>query len=258
MRLAARRWPDELHPGSPTVLLVHGITASSRTWWRIAPSLVEAGWQVLAVDLRCHGASGCAPPRDVRDAASDVAETLEVELGSAHVDVAWGHSLGGRTVLQLLNELPEAANRAVIEDPPGRLTGLDERAANWRREVELAGRDPLAFAAEQRKANPAWDDRDITENVASVAACRIEPIMEALNAGLTETAVELAPGVRVPTLLVVAAQDSGLPEPDRSETIAALPPGSRLVELPGGHTLHRDVPQAYLETVLDWLGAPRP
>lgn len=257
MKLAARHWPSALDTAAPTVLLVHGITASSRTWWRVAPAVADAGWQVLAVDLRCHGASGCAPPVGIRDAAADVAETLEAELGSPHVDVAWGHSLGGRTVLQLLNELPEAANRAVIEDPPGRLTGLDERAANWRREVELAGRDPLAFAAEQREANPAWDDRDITENVASVAACRIEPIMEALTAGLSETAVELAPGIRVPALLVVAEQDSGLPEPDRSETIGALPEGSRLVELPGGHTLHRDVPQVYLETVLGWLGAPR-
>lgn len=257
MRLAARRWPEALEAGASTVLLVHGITASSRTWWRVAPALVEAGWQVLAVDLRCHGASGCAPLVGPRDAAGDVAQTLEAELGGRHVDVAWGHSLGGRTVLQLLNALPEAANRAVIEDPPGRLTALDERAATWRREVELAVRDPVAFAAEQREANPAWDERDIAENVASVAACRIEPITDALTAGLSESAIELAPGVRVPTLLVVAERGSGLPEPDRSETAAALPEGSRLVELPGGHTLHRDVPQAYLETVLGWLGGPQ-
>jgi pimeloyl-ACP methyl ester carboxylesterase len=194
----------------------------------------------------------------VRDAAADVAETVEAELGSRHVDVAWGHSLGGRTVMQLLNQQPDAANRAVIEDPPGRLTGLDERVANWRREVDLARRDPGAFAAEQREANPAWDERDIHHNVASVAACRIEPIADALTAGLTESAIELAPGMRVPTLLVVAERGSGLPEPDRSETIAALPPGSQLVELAGGHTLHRDVPGVYLATVLDWLGAPQP
>ncbi|MEO8510177.1 MAG: alpha/beta hydrolase [Chloroflexota bacterium] len=193
----------------------------------------------------------------MRDVADDVAETLVAELGRAHVDVAWGHSLGGRTIMQLLNSIPGAANRAVIEDPPGRLTGLEERATNWRREVELARSDPLAFAAEQREANPMWDERDIQHNVASVAACRIEPVTDALDAGLSETAIELAPGIHVPTLLVVAAHGSGLPEPDRSETIAALPSGSKLVELPGGHTLHRDVPDAYLATILGWLGAPR-
>jgi pimeloyl-ACP methyl ester carboxylesterase len=257
MRLAARRWPGALEPAKPTVLLVHGITASSSTWWRVAPVLVESGWQVLAVDLRCHGASDCEPPLGVRDAGHDVAETLTAELGRAHVDVAWGHSLGGRTVMQLLNDLPRAANRAVIEDPPGRLTGLDERVTNWHREVSLARSDPLAFAAEQRQANPGWDERDIAHNTASVAACRIGPITDALDAGLSESAIELAPGLRVPTLLVVAEHGSGLPEPDRSETFAALPPGSKLAELPGGHTLHRDVPHAYLETVLGWLGAPR-
>jgi pimeloyl-ACP methyl ester carboxylesterase len=258
MRLHSHCWPDSLEAANPTILLVHGITASSRTWWRVAPALVNAGWQVLAVDLRCHGASGCEPPLGVRDAADDVAETLVAELGRPHVDVAWGHSLGGRTVMQLLNDQPDAANRAVIEDPPGRLTGLVERATNWRREVELARSNPLAFAAEQREANPRWDERDIVENVASVADCRITPILDALNAGLSETAIELAPAMRVPTLLVVAEHGSGLPEPDRSETIAALPSGSKLVELPGGHTLHRDVPRAYLDTVLGWLGAPQP
>ncbi|MEO8510176.1 MAG: alpha/beta fold hydrolase [Chloroflexota bacterium] len=58
MRLAVQRWPDTLDAAAPTVLLVHGITASSGTWWRVAPALVDAGWQVLAVDLalpRCLG-----------------------------------------------------------------------------------------------------------------------------------------------------------------------------------------------------------
>jgi pimeloyl-ACP methyl ester carboxylesterase len=257
MRLSTRRWPEQSEPARPTLLLVHGITASSRTWWRIAPALVDAGWQVLAVDLRCHGGSACEAPTGLRDAADDVVETLEAELGTAHVDVAWGHSLGGRTVLQLLNSMPNAANRAVIEDPPGELTGLEERAENWRREVNLARADPAAFAAEQRAANPAWDERDVEENVASVADCRIDPILTALESGVSEAAMELAPGIRVPTLLVVAQAGSVLSEPDRAATMARLPAGSRMVELPGGHTLHRDVPRQYLATTLGWLGAPR-
>ena len=69
--------------------------------------------------------------------------------------------------------------------------------------------------------------------------------------------MELAPGIAVPTLLVVAQAGSVLSEPDRAATMAHLPAGSRMVELPGGHTLHRDVPELYLDTILSWLGAPR-
>lgn len=212
---------------------------------------------MLTVDLRCHGASGCDAVNGVRNVADDVAETLTDELRAAHVDVVWGHSLGGRTVMQLLNSIPDAANRAVVEEPPGELIGLEARVARWRREVDLARRDPDAFAAEQRTTSPAWDERDVAENVASVAACRLEPIVDSLESGQSETAIDLALGIQVPTLLVVALEGSALPEPDRSQAIAALPAGSQLVELRGGHTLHRDVPDQYLATILGWLGAPR-
>lgn len=259
MRLAVRRWPDRLDPATPTTLLVHGVTASSRTWWRIGPAVAAAGWQVLAVDLRCHGASGCADLTGARDLAWDVAETLEAELGSFAVDVAWGHSLGARTIMQLLNEVPDAARRLVLEDPPGNITPRRSASIDgWRREVDQARSDPAASAAEQRRLF-SWDPRDVAENVTSLAECRIEAIIGAFDLGAREVAPDLAPGIAVPALLVVAdaARGTALPEPDRARTIAALPAGSRMVELPGGHTLHRDVPGAYLETILEWLGEPR-
>src|SRR2546423_5079115 len=33
---ATRTWGD---PGGPPILLIHGVTASSRIWWRIGPAL---------------------------------------------------------------------------------------------------------------------------------------------------------------------------------------------------------------------------
>jgi alpha-beta hydrolase superfamily lysophospholipase len=33
-------------------VLVNGVTASTRTWWRVGPWFAENGWRAVAVDLR--------------------------------------------------------------------------------------------------------------------------------------------------------------------------------------------------------------
>lgn len=40
--------------GAP-LLLIHGVTSSARSWWRIGPALAAAGWHVVAPDLPGHG-----------------------------------------------------------------------------------------------------------------------------------------------------------------------------------------------------------
>jgi pimeloyl-ACP methyl ester carboxylesterase len=252
MRLATHRFGEA---SAPMLVLLHGVTASHRTWWQIAPILAGAGWQVLVLDLRCHGSSPCAGPIRGADAADDVAETLD----GLEVDVLWGHSLGARTVMQVLGAHPTGARRAVLEDPPGRIRrDREEAIANWRREVALARGDPERFVRQQLADNPTWDERDARENAASVAACEIDWVIEAFAAGYAEGAPDLAPSLRVPCLLVLADESrSVLTGADRAETIAALPPGSQVVELPGGHTLHRDLPGDYLRVTLEWLGGPR-
>ncbi|HET9292413.1 MAG TPA: alpha/beta fold hydrolase, partial [Actinomycetes bacterium] len=82
----------------PLAVLVHGVTSSSRTWWRVGPALAGRGFRVVAVDLRGHGAS----PRTVAglalaDLAADVAETVQ-----GPVELLVGHSLGALVSLELV------------------------------------------------------------------------------------------------------------------------------------------------------------
>ena len=133
--------PTAVH--SPLAVLVHGVTSSSRTWWRVGPALAERGYRVLAVDLRGHGAS----PRtegglSVADLADDVAETVEAARAPLPVDLLVGHSLGALVALELVGRRPGFARRLVVEDPPGSgsidWAGLaagieaDTRLAPWR------------------------------------------------------------------------------------------------------------------------------
>jgi pimeloyl-ACP methyl ester carboxylesterase len=46
--------------GPRTVVLLHGSTSSSSTWWQVGPRLAESGWTVTAFDLPSHGSSPAA------------------------------------------------------------------------------------------------------------------------------------------------------------------------------------------------------
>jgi pimeloyl-ACP methyl ester carboxylesterase len=260
MRLAVRRWPDPIDPARPALLLVHGVTASSRTWWRVGPALAELGWQVIAPDLRCHGRSGCLTPIGRWDAADDLAETVRGELGERRLDVGWGHSLGARTILQLLVREPGMASRLVLEDPPGVRADRSDQIVTWRREASLARHDPPGMAIEVRARNPGWDERDVAGVVADLADCRIEPIIDAVERGaaMVDPTESLVEDVGVPLLLLLADEDrSGLSGASRLATIARLSAGSRTAHVAAGHSIHRDAPDSYLAAALAWLGGPR-
>ena len=138
----------------PLAVLVHGVTSSSRTWWRVGPALAGRGFRVLAVDLRGHGAS----PRTVAglslsDLAADVAETV----GGDPVELLVGHSLGALVALELVGRRPGSARRLVVEDPPGQ-GSLDwaALAAGVEADTRRAAADPEALRRDLEAANPAW------------------------------------------------------------------------------------------------------
>ena len=45
-------------PTDPPLLLVHGVTSSSETFWQVGPTLAASGLSVVAVDLPGHGRTG--------------------------------------------------------------------------------------------------------------------------------------------------------------------------------------------------------
>src|SRR5918992_4563998 len=58
-------------PSDPPLLLVHGVTSSSETFWRVGPCLAADRRRVVAVDLPGHGRTGGlrGPPPRVQTAA---------------------------------------------------------------------------------------------------------------------------------------------------------------------------------------------
>jgi pimeloyl-ACP methyl ester carboxylesterase len=111
-----RSWGD---PEAPPLLLVHGITASSRIWWRVGPALgVALGRRVLAPDQAGHGRTGhWAGKVAFRDNAGSIAALVRA-AGIDRPDLAVvGHSWGAMTAAWLpsVGVVPEVT---VLLDPP--------------------------------------------------------------------------------------------------------------------------------------------
>ena len=81
--------------GYPLVLL-HGWPETMRIWWRNIAPLAEAGFEVIAPDLRGFGESGPAPDGfyDVAAMARDIEALVRGELGHSRF-VTCGGDLGG-------------------------------------------------------------------------------------------------------------------------------------------------------------------
>jgi pimeloyl-ACP methyl ester carboxylesterase len=272
--LATRAWDDGAGPSRPLAVLVHGVTSSSRTWWRVGPALARRGLRVLAVDLRGHGAS----PRPVAglaatDLAADVAETVADGAGDPGavppVDLLVGHSLGALVALELVTTRPGFARRLVLEEPPGASSvdwvGL---AASMEVDRRRAVDDPEALRRDLEAENPGWPPGEAERRVADLADCNATAIAAALRPGVPFDLAGLLAAVRLPTLLLLAdeARGSSLVGVDRKAAVAALgPEGSgepqggapedrRVTRvLPAGHSIHREALDAWLRELDAWL-----
>jgi pimeloyl-ACP methyl ester carboxylesterase len=101
----------------PVIVLVHGITSTSRTWANVLPALAEH-FTVIAPDLLGHGES--AKPRgdySLGAYASGIRDLL-VALGHERATFV-GHSLGGGVAMQLAYQFPEHCDRLVLVSSGG-------------------------------------------------------------------------------------------------------------------------------------------
>lgn len=123
----------------PALVLIHGITESRESWRPLIEPLAD-GYDVLAVDLRGHGASPTGDVYDPITLATDVHETVSAAGMTAPLVI--GHSLGGVVASAYA---AVARPRAVINvDQPLKLA--DFKAALSQLEPMLRG-DEASFQA---------------------------------------------------------------------------------------------------------------
>lgn len=227
-------------PGQPTILLLHGWTASADlNWFRVYDALAGDG-RVLALDHRGHGRGMRSEERfSLADAADDAAALLRtLEAGPA---IVVGYSMGGPISMLLWERHPELVAGLVLE-----ATALEWRATARERLVFkfMAG---LEFVLRSGRPRGLIDRslRDAIDQSADLAPLlgwlkaelrRGDPaaIADAGRALGNHDARAFAGRIDVPTAVVVTTRDR-LVRPKKQRQLARAIPGARTFEIAADH-----------------------
>jgi pimeloyl-ACP methyl ester carboxylesterase len=120
----------------PPVVLLHGFPDSSALWRHQIPALVEAGYRVIAPDLRGFGASDRPADVDAYRLEASVADVLAIldQRGIERADVV-GHDWGAALGWALAGFVPDRVRSLVavsVGHPAGYFTDtLRQREMSW-------------------------------------------------------------------------------------------------------------------------------
>ena len=245
-------------PGEP-VLLIMGLGASSRLWYRLLPWIARRH-RAIVFDNLGTGSSGPVRSRlTMSGLAEDAVAVLEAaEVESAHVI---GASMGGmiaqhlaldhrERVRSLVLACTTAGGRAGV--PPWRL--LAATAARpllgTRRTFPLVA--PVLYASATIRDMPERVREDLERRIAdNTPSSTLFAQMRAINGHDTRTRLSELRGL--PTLVLHGLEDNLIP-PQRGRDLAKLIPGSQLHLIPNcGHLLTTDAEQETATTILEHL-----
>jgi pimeloyl-ACP methyl ester carboxylesterase len=259
----------------PAVLLIHGITSSSRTWRDVMPGLAEH-YTVIAPDLLGHGRS--AKPRgdySLGGYASGLRDLLvALEIPKATVV---GHSLGGGVAMQFAYQFPERLERLALVDSGG----LGSEVNLVLRAATLPGAEyvlPLLASSPLRGASAALgsvlgrvglranaDVKGMAEGFESLgdASARRAFVHTARSvidpAGQRVDATDrLYLAEHVPSLIVWGERDRMIPVKHGREAHALMPNSRFEVFEEAGHFPFNDDPERFVALLHDFIATTEP
>jgi pimeloyl-ACP methyl ester carboxylesterase len=232
------RFTFPVPPGAPVVVLLHGLSVSSRYMMRLAREL-GSDFRVLAPDLPGIGLSDSARrPLDV----PGLARALGAWLDASGVEHAFflGNSAGCQTIAELAVHRPGLVERAVLQGPT-----TDRHARNVAIQVLrwlLCGfLEPLALFPVLLRDYLDSSFRRTKFTVSAMLADRIETKLPRLD---------------MPVLVVRGKWDPIVPQAWAEEVTRLLPRG-RLVVIPGAaHAVNFSRPTELARIVRSFLLEP--
>ena len=233
-----------LNPGKPTLLLLHGMVASSGlNWFRLLPAL-QPYFNIIAPDVRGHGRSWPGKGRfSFAAAADDAAALIDVlELGPV---IAVGYSMGGAIAQYLCHRHPEKVAGLV-------LAASNYRARIARREelvvlplfaamigvghfTEIFGHLPKGLLKRflPKLADQLHDD-ETRWALDEMRRTRIRSVIETGREMMLHDAADWLHEINVPTAVVVMEKDRAVP-PQHQYEMAERIRGAELFCYDDGH-----------------------
>ena len=239
-RIATYAWGEM---DATPVLCVHGFASNCRDNWvetGWVRALTGAGYRVIGVDQRGHGASD--KPHDplaysMGAFVADLVAVLDTYLLDSALYV--GYSLGARVGWQLAVDAPEHVSRAVLGGiPDGRPLGrLRIEQARAYAESGIAVEDPVT----QNYVRLAERVRD--NDLRALIA-----LAEGMRFGDADPDPERPPQQQI--LFATGSEDAIL---QRSRVLATSAPRGTFVEIPGRHHFNTPGSRVFREAALGFL-----
>lgn len=237
----------------PPLVIAHGLFGTGRNWGTIARALSDQR-EVIAVDMRNHGASDWTETHDYPGMAADLAEVIEQMPGGRAA--VMGHSMGGKATMVLALTRPDLVERLVVADiAPVAYPhhGHDEQFAAMR------AVDPAQVTT---RAEAAALMTMVAPAVAAFLLQSLDMVGRRwrLNIDLLEREMPVIldfPAVGSPyagPTLFLAGAKSDYIRPEHHPAIHKLFPEARITTIAdAGHWLHAEQPQAVLAAMRGFL-----
>lgn len=247
-------------PGAPTLLLLHGWTASADLNWFPAFRALGRRFSVIAMDHRGHG-RGIRSRRRFRmgDCADDAAALLR-ELGTGPI-IAVGYSMGGPVAQLLWRRHPELVDGLVL------CATTRTFASRAQEKVGFAGLGGLSLAsrvvpvavrrevASRLVGSPQDDSAGLRSWIVSeLQRSDWTAVLEAGRAIGHFDSRRWIGEVDVPTAVVATMNDS-LVAPQRQIALARSIPDATLHPVQGTHTVCVERPDRFVPVLLEACGS---
>ena len=241
----------------PPLLILHGLLGANGNWHTLSRTAFREVATVYAVDQRNHGRSPHADRIDYPSMAADAATFVnQHDLGPAHL---LGHSMGGKTAMEIALTHPDVVNRLIVVDMAPRkysprhvdlldaLARIDPSEYDSRDEIDaVLAEDVPDWAIRQfLLKNLDYDGERYTWKMNLDA---IRRHYDDINAAITSDEPFEGPA------LFVRGEDSDYVSDSDEPAIRELFPNAEFVTIEdAGHWVHADQPEALSEVVTDFL-----
>lgn len=229
-------------PANATVIAVHGFASSGLYNWHSTGwtrDLVRAGYHVIAIDQRGHGASDKPHATDAYTMELLVADVLQVLDTYLLDEVGYvGYSLGARVGWQAAREFPDRISRAVLGGIPDGDPLKRFKVADARGYIENGAdvEDRLTEAYLQMASSVPGND--LTALVALVEGMRDGP----------QPGPDNAPSQ--PLLFATGSEDRII---EASRALAAATPNGAFFEIPGRNHFNAPTSRHFREAAIAFL-----
>jgi len=245
-------------PGVTSVLMLHGITDSWRSFAPVLPHL-PADWHVVSLTQRGHGGSDkTMPEHRTRDFAADAAAFLHAR-GMAPAVVV-GHSMGATNAMRLAMDRPELLRGLVLAgafasfgDKPPLVDFVRTTIATLGDEVPRDLADGFQRETVFGATAPGLIETMVDECLRTPAT-----VWRDAFARLLDDEVDTSSGrIAAPTLLVWGDHDSFVPADDAQRIVRAIGTGGSRAELAvyerAGHAMHWEQPERFARDLVRFV-----